>query len=118
MAKQKVEIEVDVPDGYELTGEYRRPNEGDVYLSGSGGINICAGDGDFNRLIMRRVKQYREPVLPADYGKQCEFSDAGKTWVMDNLGWWHPTSGWRSLDRSLDDHGEYWNHCRIEKEST
>lgn len=116
MAKQKVEIEVDVPDGYEATGEFRTPvNSQDIFLlDAHGSIRTGGHYWGVPRIILRRVKQYREPVLPADYGKQCEFSDDGKTWVMDNLGWWHPTSGWRSID----DHGEYWNHCRIEKEST
>ena len=33
-------------------------------------------------------KEYREPVLPGDYGKECEFSDDGVTWVYSTLiGW-------------------------------
>lgn len=32
MAKQKVEIEVYVPEGWELTGEYRAPVTGEHFL--------------------------------------------------------------------------------------
>jgi hypothetical protein len=32
--KQRIEIEVDVPDGFEATGDYRRPSLGEYYLGG------------------------------------------------------------------------------------
>lgn len=32
MSKQKVEVEVDVPDGFELTGEHRPCKEGDYFI--------------------------------------------------------------------------------------
>lgn len=33
MAKQKIEIEIDVPEGYEATGEFRRPKKGELILA-------------------------------------------------------------------------------------
>jgi hypothetical protein len=30
-------------------------------------------------------KKYREPVLPQDWGKWCEFSDDGVEWLQDKL---------------------------------
>lgn len=46
MAKQKFEIEVDIPEGYEATGEWRRPKLGDLYLDVDG--RIMRADFDFN----------------------------------------------------------------------
>ncbi len=107
MAKQKVEVEIGIGIGsYEICGDAKWKCTEHPLDSSPGFIEF--------RVPIKCKKEYREPVLPFDAGKPCEFSDDGKTWVMDNLGWWNPTSGWRSLD----DHGEYWNHCRIEKEST
>ena len=34
MAKQKIEIEIDVPEGYECTGEFRTARKGEIYLNG------------------------------------------------------------------------------------
>ena len=111
MAKQKIEIEVGTVEGFEPTCEYRPPRCGEFYLDSVGAVRSTINFTS-SRLILRRVKQYREPVLPADYGKQCEFSDDGEQWCIEGVSWWHPVSGWMSCG------GEYWKHCRIEKEST
>lgn len=116
MAKQKIEIEVDVPDGYEATGEFRVPSSrADLYY-----FEGMVGHGDPGRLaervILRRVKQYREPVLPADAWKTCEFSDNETNWFSGLL------NAWVCSDMKND--GKNWNmvghgffkHCRIEKE--
>jgi hypothetical protein len=112
VAKQKIEIEVDVPDGYEVA-EYRKPQLGESYLCGRGEINICHGEGDFNRLILRRVKQYREPVLPSDKFASSEFSDDEKNWVCSYLKGvvLDEEFPWKSGCGSF-------RFCRIEKEST
>lgn len=51
--------------------------------------------------------EYREPVLPADCGKQCEFSNDGKTWITLELNAWLPASKWVSKDEGC------WQHARI-----
>lgn len=33
MVKQKIEIEIDVPEGYEWTGEFRKPKKGELILA-------------------------------------------------------------------------------------
>ena len=33
MAKQKIEIEIDVPEGYEWTGEFRKSKKGELILA-------------------------------------------------------------------------------------
>lgn len=115
MAKQNVLIEVDVPDGWEATGEFRAPVVGEFHAQHGKAISVNINFAT-PRIILRRVKQYREPVLPADYGKQCEFSDDEVNWHTYNLhGFWHAIPGepicWRG--------GFSWyKYCRIEKEST
>ena len=54
--------------------------------------------------------EYREPVLPADAGERCEFSNDGNEWRNGSLdgylkGYAH--SGWR------DTNGVCWQHARI-----
>jgi len=66
--------------------------------------------------------QYREPVLPADAGKLCEFSDDDKTWRSGYLKGFdydehrHQGAGWRRNQNCSSDRAR---HCfaRIKKES-
>ena len=57
-------------------------------------------------------KTYREPVLPADWGKECEFRDDGKEWITEKLQGYdkdgnHDLITWVSEN-------EYWGYARIE----
>jgi hypothetical protein len=57
--------------------------------------------------------EYREPVLPADAGKVCEFSDDGETWQTATL------MGFSSDGERAPWESEncLWDHARIKKES-
>lgn len=111
MAKQNVLIEVDVPDGWEATGEFRAPVVGEFHAQHGKAIPVNINFAT-PRIILRRVKQYREPVLPADAGKKVEFNDNGAAWFSRDLAGWSVSSGW------IDEFGHRWKFCRIEKEST
>lgn len=88
MPKQKFEVELDVPEGYEID-RYAVAGAGDTV------IRVMASTGERlavrvypgysvnpqPEFILRKVPQYRDPVLPADWGKPARFSDDGKTWV-------------------------------------
>jgi hypothetical protein len=80
----KFEIEADIPEGYEPTGEYRVPGLGEYYLfsdkAALSNLNLlsCA-------IILRKKIQYRDPVLPADCGKTARFSDNGNVWGEDRI---------------------------------
>ena len=55
--------------------------------------------------------EYREPVLPADACKECQFSDDGIEWRSGWLnGWVHRSHQWISHS------GGHWRHARIKKD--
>jgi hypothetical protein len=84
MAVKKFEIEVDLPDGWEAV-EYRVPQFGEFFL-GTASHPVTACDMSTPWLIVRRAKQYREPVLPADAEKVVEVrSDELATWEEATL---------------------------------
>lgn len=56
--------------------------------------------------------EYREPVLPADACKECQFSDDGIEWRSGWLnGWVHRSHQW------IWHSGGHWRHCRIKKDA-
>lgn len=85
MPKQKFEVEVDVPDGYEIV-DYRHAGTGDLYIGVAGAVRwMFFGHSAEKQFILRIIPKYRDPVLPADWGKPARFSDDGKEWVEDTL---------------------------------
>lgn len=69
----KQSIEIEVPEGYELTGEYRAPKVGDVYLNWSGHAQRHTGDASMQRsrchLILRKI----EPDAPTGFKLTGEY---------------------------------------------
>lgn len=62
MSKQEITITVDLPDGWEATGEFRNPAEGEAFISSSGELVPFSNTG-FScspRLILRRVEPKKE----------------------------------------------------------
>lgn len=84
--KQKIEIEIEVTEGYEVI-DFRPPLNDELFLSDSDFKTVLRATYDFTtpKFILRKVKRYREPVLPADLGKVCEFSDNETHWFEGNL---------------------------------
>jgi len=94
-----------------------------------GGNDICIGSpaGKFPNLLWCREvtddaeppkppePEYREPVLPADAGKECEFSDDGNAWTEGELRgyagcFWQSVFGEsKTVNR--------WYHARIKKDA-
>ena len=59
MSKQKIEISVETPEGYEATGEYRDPKVGELYFSPATlCVCVCRFKDDGYKIILRKV----EPV--------------------------------------------------------
>jgi hypothetical protein len=60
-------------------------------------------------VVLVPAKKYREPVLPADWAKECEFSNDKKTWTKGNLaGYLLPQTG--------DVVSMHWWYGRFERE--
>ena len=79
-------------------------SEDRVYLRDSSGWLTFA-----RQHWLRKAIKYREPVLPADYGKQVEVSDNEKRWRTYELVGYHRKL-WRT-ESSLS-----WKHARIQEE--
>jgi hypothetical protein len=116
VAKQKIEAEIDIPEGWEFvrTGSMVR---GEFYL-GIESNPVCAMDNYANGcIVIRRVVEYREPVLPADAHKKCEFSRDGVNWSSGILNAWVSSDRGDKCNWNCQGIG-FHEHCRIEKEST
>ena len=114
MPKQKFEVELDVPDGYEVV-DYRPPEPGEVFVLDPICKPVVAVSGTYYRslFILRKIPVYRDPVLPADWGKQARFSDDGKEWVEDRLSAY---AAWKVEDPrrwGSQDRCEYFKFCQI-----
>ena len=115
MTIQKVEIEVDVPEGWEVV-RFGCANPGEWYFYRGLTVWQTQNVTVAPVFIVRKVKQYREPVLPADYGKQAEFSSNRIDWEANEL------TGWLRYHQedlcSWSNQGDEWYpYCRIEVEA-
>ena len=72
----------------------------------------------YRRKIETPKDEYREPVLPADAGKRCEFSISGKTWdTLELVGWNDVPKGWPWKSRLLNNDITCWKLCRIKQDA-
>ncbi len=72
--KQTVTTEIDIPEGWEFV-RCGSVSKGDFYLAIDGGPQQATTNYENGCIIIRRVKKYRTPTLPADLWKECEFSN-------------------------------------------
>lgn len=56
MPEQQVTVTIDVPEGYEATGEYRPAQPGEVFLTETGGAYQTAKGTTLPVFIVRRAK--------------------------------------------------------------
>ena len=90
---QKVEIELEVPEGYRVL-RYGRPARGDLYLTHSSkGVYVELAEMNFQHtcyFILEKIVEYRHPVMPDDWGVKCEFSNDRTTWYPSVLRGFRP----------------------------
>lgn len=112
MVNHNVTISLAVPEGFEPTGEFRVPLVGETYLYDGKAI-VCESVGKIEFFILRKIKRYREPVLPADAGKKVEARDCDQAWKSVELrGWRSEKFNWICF---VDGYGDVaFKHCRIE----
>jgi hypothetical protein len=85
MAKQKIETEIDVPEGYEATGERRTPRRGDLWAAADGTVGTWDNNGcECQAFIIRRkeplaiqaCRKLADSMQPwdADYREACNIA--------------------------------------------
>jgi hypothetical protein len=80
----RFEIEADIPDGYEPTGEFREPAAKEWFISEFGGLEFlpCPKDGDYgDRIILRR-----KPWRAEDEGRYWFISGTGEAVPNEEYG--------------------------------
>ena len=79
MPEQEITIKLNVPEGYELTGEYRTPRYADAYLTIIGNISGCRHFVKGSRFILR--KKWRAPDWIPDGAWVYQHGQTGVWWV-------------------------------------
>ncbi len=82
----QVDLQVEVPKGYELTGEYRIPQDKEYFLNSwdraEQQMSKCI---DFSRLILRKVDTWRDATL--DDLKRVMDGETVECKVWDDTSW-------------------------------
>jgi hypothetical protein len=119
----KIEINVDIPTGYEATGEYKVPGADEYFLSLAG--HVENGEGLATpRIILKKSIVWVDACLPRDWGKAARFSnDDGATWHEGQVVGYDKSSSTDvcAFARSTDPFGpfrvdEYWEFCQVPQE--
>lgn len=119
--KELILRDVEIPDGYEPTGEYRKskPEEWFLAINKTSATQSLNGS-DVNLIILRKIKTWRDPVLPADAGKKCRVSFSGQLWSERVI-----LRGFSELNNGLDrwivqseesQQVSTWKFCQVEDE--
>jgi hypothetical protein len=61
-----------IPDGYELTGEYREPRAGEHYLNGAGSLLTAYGGSDYGNTLILAKKRWRAEACQRYYFLDCD----------------------------------------------
>ena len=85
MAKTKIEFEVEIPEGYEWTGEYREARPDELYLTRHPFVERWEGPGTScsKYAIIRKVKVWKQ-LTPE---KAFEFMVSRKKVTLRHLSW-------------------------------
>jgi hypothetical protein len=115
-AKKQVDIAVGIPDGWEpVRVDYAEA--GDWYLCIDGPRQSFSKLRSVPFLIIKKIKKYRNPSLPDDFGVVAEFSNDEVNWVKSNLlGWLYTSTCYQKDYSPWRAAGDYYQHCRIEVE--
>ena len=81
----QVDLQVEVPKGYELTGEYRAPAIKEHFLNTNGDAEMCYREYDVARLILRKVDTWRDATL--DDLKRVTDGETVECKVWDDTRW-------------------------------
>jgi len=117
----KTELDLPEIEGFEYTGEYRKPKAGEFYLGGGKDVHECILDGSiFSRPVMERVASW---VVPTEEYLQenHKWGETVKARFRDiESDDWH-VGYLRVIEKGVDlqyfDHiGNCWRYCEIWEE--
>lgn len=107
----KYEIEIEcIPDGYEPV-RFGVPADDEEFMN-CGLIQVASRHYPCQAyLVLRKVKRWRQPVLPDDAGKVCRYSDDNENWSMGCR-----LHGWDRSDLPWIIHtGSRYKYCEVEE---
>jgi hypothetical protein len=116
---EKIKVNIEIPKLPESAGRdsvvvFQRVRPDQAYYDGDGWA-FWEGPGPSRRkYLVIQEKKYREPVLPADAGKACEFSYNGENWGCGQLFGFRFAKSGATKGCWLDEKLEEFNWCRIE----
>jgi hypothetical protein len=85
MAKTKIEFEVDIPEGYEWTGECRKALRGELHLNNEGAVEVweVSRESNYRYPILRKAVVWKQ-LTPE---KAFEFMLAKKEVTLRHISW-------------------------------
>jgi hypothetical protein len=87
MAKTKIEFEVEIPEGYEWTGEFRKVLRGELYISNEGKVDKwdVSAQSNSRYTILRKAEVWKQ-LTPE---KAFEFMLSRKEVTFKHAAWKH-----------------------------
>lgn len=85
MAKTKIEFEVEIPEGYEWTGEFRKVLRGELYICNEGKVDKwdVSAQSNSRYTILRKAEVWKQ-LTPE---KAFEFMVSRKQVTLRHLSW-------------------------------
>ncbi len=122
----QVDLQVEVPKGYELTGEYRIPSIGEYFLNSYNHPAVANCEFVSRWLILRKVDTWRDATLD-DLKRVMDGETVECRWLSGSSGKWqygYVLRGWNTSETNeklwnlqAGGRGSFWysNNCQVKE---